>query len=105
MDRARSSPQVRASIRSAAPDIVTHSEYQELTAFFVEQLVKLRDETRTIIEVTVESLRDEIRVVADGVLTNGRRIEENGRRIDEVTRRLDALSDRVGHVETILSSS
>jgi chromosome segregation ATPase len=88
---------------------MTRSEYQELADFFVARLGRVHEETRTFVQVSVESLRDEIRVVADGVLTNGRRIEangrrieengrrieENGRRIEENGRRIDALSGRV----------
>jgi hypothetical protein len=74
---------------------MTRSEYQELADFFVARLSHVHEETRAFVQVSVESLRDEIRVVADGVLTNGRRIEENGRRIDENGVRIDVLSGRV----------
>jgi chromosome segregation ATPase len=72
------------------------SEYQELTAFFVERLDRYQretradsQETRSFVGVTVESLRHEIRIVADGVLGNGRRIDEANRRLDENTRVLE----------------
>lgn len=71
------------------------SEYQELADFFVDQLGRVKEETRVVIQVSVESLRDEIRMVADGVLTNGRRIEENGRRIEENGRRIDENGRRI----------
>jgi predicted RNase H-like nuclease (RuvC/YqgF family) len=81
---------------------MTPSEYQELTGFFIEQVGRIRDETRTVVEVTVESLRHEIRLVADGVLQNGRRIdvltgrvEENGRRIEENGRRIEENGRRI----------
>ncbi|MGE0160314.1 MAG: hypothetical protein AB7T31_12960 [Gemmatimonadales bacterium] len=95
------------------------SEYQELTEYFIDQLGRHHRDTRTLVEgtfesvrremeslrsemrsfvgVSVESLRSEIRLVADGVVTNGRRIEENGRRID-------ALTDRVGGLEVAVSA-
>jgi hypothetical protein len=86
------------------------SEYQELADFFVErldrnqkemraQLERYQEETRTQFElgrqetralgVTVESLRHEIRLVADGVLEANRRIDENTRAIEENGRHLD----------------
>ena len=74
---------------------MTPSEYQQLADFFVDQLGRVKEETRVIIQVSVESLRDEIRVVADGVLTNGRRIEENGRRIEENGRRIEENTVRI----------
>jgi hypothetical protein len=98
---------------------MTPNEYQELADFFVDRLGRIQEETRTFVQVSVESLRDEIRVVADGVLTNGRRIEENGRRIEENGRRIeengrridvlgtriDVLTDRVGRLEETVSTS
>ena len=95
MDGPRNWPLACNAIRNTAQEIVTSSEYQQLTDFFVDQLMRVRDETRTIIQVSVESLRDEIRVVADGVLTNGRRIEENGRRIEENGRRIEDNGRRI----------
>ena len=90
---------------------MTRSEYQELADFFVARLSRVHEETRTFVLVSVESLRDEIRVVADGVLTNGRGIEENGRRIealsgrvDGLSGRVDALTDRVGRLEDTVSA-
>jgi len=83
---------------------MTRSEYQELADFFVARLSRVHEETRTVVQVSVESLRDEIRGVADGVLTNGRRIEENGRRIDVLSGRVDALTDRVGRLEGTVSA-
>jgi hypothetical protein len=113
------------------------SEYQELAAFFVERLdgyqremrVQLdlsRQETRGV-GVSVESLRHEIRLVADGVLEanrrldentraveehsrrlddhgrrlddHGRRLDDHGRRLDENTRAIDALTERVGRLD------
>ncbi|MSR20033.1 MAG: hypothetical protein EXR91_03525 [Gemmatimonadetes bacterium] len=74
---------------------MTSSEYKELTDFFIEHVTRIGDETRTIVQVTVESLRHEIRLVADGVLQNGRRIDENGRRIDENTGRIEANGQRI----------
>jgi uncharacterized coiled-coil DUF342 family protein len=74
---------------------MTPSEYQELADFFVERLARVHEETRTFVQVSVESLRDEIRVVADGVLENGRRIDENGRRIDDNTRRIEENGHRI----------
>ena len=53
---------------------MTSSEYKELTDFFLEHVTRIGDETRTIVQVTVESLRHEIRVVADGVLENRPRV-------------------------------
>jgi hypothetical protein len=92
------------------------SEYQELTSFFVEQLGRhqasvadqldrhqasvaeqfdlQKQETRAL-GVTVESLRHEIRLVADGVLTNRRLIEANGARIEENTARIEDNSARI----------
>ncbi len=98
---------------------MTRSEYQELADFVVARLSRAHEETRTFVQVSVESLRDEIRVVADGVLTNGHRIQENGRRIEENGRcieenghridvlsgRVDALTDRVGRLEDTVSAS
>ena len=63
----------------------------------------LRQEMRSFIGVSVESLRGEIRLVADGVLTNGRRIDEQSHRIDENTGRVDTLSGRVGSLEDTVS--
>ena len=74
---------------------MTSSEYKELTDFFIEHVTRIGDETRTIVQVTVESLRHEIRLVAEGVLQNGRRIDENGRRIDENTGRIEANGQRI----------
>ncbi len=74
---------------------MTSSEYKELTDFFIEHVTRIGDETRTIVQVTVESLRHEIRLVAEGVLQNGRRIDENGRRIDENGRRIDENNGRI----------
>jgi len=74
---------------------MTRSEYQELADFFVARLGRVHEETRTFVQVSVESLRDEIRVVADGVLTNGRRIEANGRRIEENGRRIEENGRRI----------
>jgi methyl-accepting chemotaxis protein len=74
---------------------MTPSEYQQLADFFVDRLGRLQAETRTFVQVSVESLRDEIRVVADGVLTNGLRIEENGRRIEENGRRIEENGLRI----------
>ena len=81
---------------------MTSSEYKELTDFFIEHVTRIGDETRTIVQVTVESLRHEIRLVADGVLQNGRRIdvntsriEENGRRIEENGRRIEENTSRI----------
>ena len=96
---------------------MTSSEYKELTDFFIEHVTRIGDETRTIVQVTVESLRHEIRLVAEGVLQNGRRIDENGRRIDEnngrieangqrieaLTIRVDTLTERVDTLETSVS--
>jgi len=90
------------------------SEYQELTAFFVERLDRHQRETRadlqdlrSFIGVSVESLQHEIRIVADGVLVANRRIDENTRAVEEHSRRLDentdaiaALTERVGRLET-----
>jgi hypothetical protein len=52
------------------------------------------EETRRIVMVSVEDLRGEIRLVAEGVTANRRRIEENGRRIDALTDRFDLLAVR-----------
>jgi CII-binding regulator of phage lambda lysogenization HflD len=103
-------------------------EYQELTAFFIERLDGYQRETRaglqdlrSFIGVSVESLRHEIRIVADGVLEahrridrntraleehsrrldeNTQRLDEHGRRLDDNTRAVDALTERVGRLET-----
>jgi len=102
------------------------SEYQELTSFFVEQLGRhqatthafvleqldlQRQETRALVGVSVESLRHEIRLVADGVLTNRRLIEENGARIEDNSARIEdnsarieALTQRMAGVETTVSA-
>jgi len=84
---------------------MTSSEYQDLTDFVVQHVGRIKDETQRVVEVTVEALRHDIRPVADGVLQNGRRIEENGRRIEanglrieENGRRIEALS---GQVDTL----
>jgi methyl-accepting chemotaxis protein len=74
---------------------MTKSEYRELADFFVDHLGRHKQEMRALIEVSVESLRDEIRIVADGVLTNGRRIDEQTRRIDEHSRRIDENTRRI----------
>ncbi len=81
------------------------SEYQELTSFFVEHVDRHQAETRALIAasqqetksfvgVIVESLRHEIRLVADGVLTNTRAIEGAHRRIDANTRAIEDLGTR-----------
>ncbi len=80
------------------------SEYQQLTEFFVDHLGRFKQETRAFVEVSVESLRYEIRLVADGVLTNQRSIEETNRRLDEHGGRIDALSQRVERLETTVSN-
>jgi hypothetical protein len=103
---------------------MTKGESRELADFFVDHLGRHKQEMRALIEVSVESLRDEIRIVADGVLINGRRIDEQTRRIDANTTRIDAntasidantasieglsvrvgrLEDRMGRVEGRLS--
>jgi hypothetical protein len=107
---------------------MTPSEYQQLTDFFVDHL----DRLRSFVGETTEALRSEIRIVADGVLTNGRRIAENtrvleqhgrtiesqthviemhGRKLDEHGRKLDeqgraigTLSERVGDLEDTVGS-
>ena len=83
---------------------MTSSEYQELADFFVEHVGRIEEETRTIVAVTVESLRDDIRQVADGVLENGRRLEENGRRLEENGRRLEENGRRLDGVSTRLEA-
>jgi len=84
---------------------MTSSEYQDLTDFVVQHVGRIKDETQRVVEVTVEALRHDIRLVADGVLRNGRRIEENGRRIEALSGRVDTLTDRVdtltGRVDTL----
>jgi hypothetical protein len=81
------------------------SEYQQLTDFFVAHLGRFKEETRAFVAeqldhqrafvgVSVESLRHEIRLVADGVLTNRRAIEENSRRIDDLSGRVDEQGRR-----------
>ena len=42
---------------------MTPNEYQALADFFVDQLGRVQEETRTVIQVSAESLRDEIRQV------------------------------------------
>jgi hypothetical protein len=71
---------------------------------------------RAFVGVSVKSLRHEIRVVAAGVLTNQRAIEENtraleghrldehGRRLDVNSDRIDALTHRVEGLETVVST-
>lgn len=61
-------------------------------------------------EVTVEALRGEIRIVAEGVTGNGRKIEanriaigENGRRIDSLAVRFDRVELRIGEHEARLT--
>jgi hypothetical protein len=87
---------VRPSKRTPGDDDMTSSEYQELADFFIDHVGRIKEETRTIVAVTVESLRDDIRRVADGVL-------ENGRRIEGLSVRVDALTDRVGDLESTVS--
>jgi chromosome segregation ATPase len=107
------------------------SEYQELAEFFVQQLGRHQRETRADMEsfrveireqlrgnhreirafvgVSIESLRAEVRQVADGVAGNreliekcnqglaecNRRIEENGLRIEANSARIDDQSARI----------
>lgn len=78
------------------------SEYQELTEFFVAAFERHRTETREMfealtsrIDVRVEALQGEIRIVAEGVAANRERIEENGRRIEENTRRIEENGRRI----------
>lgn len=71
------------------------SEYQQLTDFFVDHVGRFKEEIRAFVGVSVESLRHEIRLVADGVLTNRGAIEELGSRVDEQGRRLDQNTDRI----------
>jgi hypothetical protein len=70
-------------------------EYKELTAFFIdhvgEQLGRHQQETRAFVGVSVEALSHEIRLVADGVLTNRQLIEANGARIDTLTDHVEKL--------------
>ena len=94
------------------------SEYQHLTEFFVDHVGRFKDEILAFVGVSVESLRHEIRSVADSVVTNGRRIDElsgrvdeQGRRLDQNTnaieahgRRIDELTHRVGSLETTVST-
>lgn len=85
-------------------------EYQELAEFvgaslerlsrrFHEQLVEQAEEIRRFVDVRIEAVQGEIRVVAEGVAANGVRIEENGRRIEENGRRIEALAVRFDAVE------
>jgi chromosome segregation ATPase len=81
------------------------SEYQELATFFMEHLDRHQQEVRVHMDlnrqetralgVTVEALRGEIRIVADGVLAANRRLDENTRRLDEHSRRLDENTQRL----------
>lgn len=82
------------------------SEYQELTEFLIGAFERQRKETREAIEgvieetrqmlgVSVEALRGEIRLVAEGVSVNRERTEENGRRIDTLSGRFDAVEHRI----------
>ena len=103
------------------PSTMSPSEYQELTSFFVEQLGRhqvavtqqldlhqkathafvtqqldlQKQETRAFVGVSVESLRHEIRLVADGVLTNRRLIEDNSVRIEDNSARIEDNSARI----------
>jgi hypothetical protein len=85
-------------------------EYKELTAFFIdhvgrhqqetrafvgEQLGRHQRETRAFVGVSVEALGHEIRLVADGVLTNRLLIEANGARIDTLAERVEQLDIRM----------
>ena len=74
---------------------MTRSEYQELADFFMVRVERMQEETRTIVQVSVESLRDDLRAVADGVLANGRRIDENRVRIEDNGRRIDENRVRI----------
>jgi len=74
---------------------MTSSEYQQLTDFFVDHLGRFKQEIRAFVEVTVESLRYEIRLVADGVLANRRAIEQNTRVLEEHGRLIEGNSIRI----------
>jgi hypothetical protein len=74
---------------------MTRSEYQELTDFFVAQLDRVQAEIKTFVGVTVDALRSDVRAVADGVLTNGRRIDGLISTVDTLTLRVDGLTLRV----------
>jgi hypothetical protein len=64
---------------------------QETRAFIDEQLGRHQQETRAFVGVSVEALSHEIRLVADGVLTNRQLIEANGARIDTLTDHVEKL--------------
>ena len=88
---------------------MTPNEYKELVEFIgikfdrVDTRLGAMDDRLTRVEVGNESLRDDLRAVAEGVLANSRKIEENGRRIEdngakieENSLKIDALTTRVG---------
>ena len=96
---------------------MTPSEYKELV-----ELIGLRfdrTDTRTAaledrltrVELGNESLRDDLRAVAEQAVANslkieenGGRIERNGARIEENGTRIDALASRFGAFEVAMST-
>lgn len=72
------------------------SEIEERFAGIDEQFEKQREETRSLVLTTAESQRDEIRLVAEGVTTNRRLIEE-------VRSDVRALRTDVEHLDTKVS--
>ncbi|MGD2070359.1 MAG: hypothetical protein PVI57_16915 [Gemmatimonadota bacterium] len=88
---------------------MTPGEYQHLVEFLAVQFDRVwkelaridqrfesqREETRTLVLVTAESLRDEIRLVAEGVATNRQLIGEVRTDVRTLRRDVEHLDTKV----------
>ena len=77
---------------------MTSDEYKDLVEFIGIRLDRTDGRLAAVVdrltrvEINQESMRDDLRAVAEQVGANSRKIEDNGIRIETLTSRVDALT-------------